>query len=199
MSEPKKKLLITGFDPFGGETVNPSWEAVRLLPEEIGACRLTRLQIPTVFGRAAETVLAAAEKLQPDVILCIGQAGGRSGVTPEVVGINLREARLPDNAGNQPADVSVVENGPAAYFATVPVRAMVKAVNDAGISAALSYSAGTFVCNDVLYSLLHHYHGTETKVGFVHVPFLPEQAKENVPTMALEQIAAALTAAISVC
>lgn len=199
MSEPKKKLLITGFDPFGSETVNPSWEAVRLLPEEIGACRLTKLQIPTVFGLSAETVLAAAEKLQPDVILCIGQAGGRSGVTPEVVGINLREARLPDNAGNQPADVSVVENGPAAYFATVPVRAMVKAVNDAGISAALSYSAGTFVCNDVLYSLLHHYHGTETKVGFVHVPFLPEQAKENVPTMALEQIAAALTAAISVC
>lgn len=199
MSEPKKKLLITGFDPFGGETVNPSWEAVRLLPEEIGAFRLTKLQIPTVFGLSAETVLAAAEKLQPDVILCIGQAGGRSGVTPEVVGINLREARLPDNAGNQPADVSVVENGPAAYFATVPVRAMVQAINGAGISAALSYSAGTFVCNDVLYSLLHHYHGTETKVGFVHVPFLPEQAKENVPTMALEQIAAALTAAISVC
>lgn len=199
MSEPKKKLLITGFDPFGGETVNPSWEAVRLLPEEIGAFRLTKLQIPTVFGRAAETVLAAAEKLQPDVILCIGQAGGRSGVTLEVVGINLREARLPDNAGKQPGDVPVVENGPAAYFATVPVRAMVKAVNDAGISAALSYSAGTFVCNDVLYFLLHHYHGTGTKVGFVHVPFLPEQAKENVPTMALEQIAAALTAAISVC
>ena len=199
MSEPKKKLLITGFDPFGGETVNPSWEAVRLLPEEIGACRLTKLQIPTVFGRAAETVLAASEKLQPDVILCIGQAGGRSGVTPEVVAINLREARLPDNAGNQPTDVPVVENGPAAYFATVPVRAMVKAVNDAGISAALSYSAGTFVCNDVLYSLLHHYHGAETKVGFVHVPFLPEQVEENVPAMALEQMTAALTAAISVC
>ena len=199
MSEPKKKLLITGFDPFGGETVNPSWEAVRLLPEEIGACRLTRLQIPTVFGRAAETVLAASEKLQPDVILCIGQAGGRSGVTPEVVAINLREARLPDNAGNQPTDVPVVENGPAAYFATVPVRAMVKAVNDAGISAALSYSAGTFVCNDVLYSLLHHYHGTQTRVGFIHVPFLPEQAKENVAAMALEQMTAALTAAISVC
>ena len=199
MSEPKKKLLITGFDPFGGETVNPSWEAVRLLPEEIGACRLTKLQIPTVFGRAAETVLAASEKLQPDVILCIGQAGGRSGVTPEVVAINLREARLPDNAGTQPTDVPVVENGPAAYFATVPVRAMVKAVNDAGISAALSYSAGTFVCNDVLYSLLHHYHGTQTRVGFIHIPFLPEQAKENVAAMALEQMTAALTAAISVC
>ena len=199
MSEARKKLLITGFDPFGGETVNPSWEAVRLLPEEIGACRLTRLQIPTVFGRAAETVLAAAEKLQPDVILCIGQAGGRSGVTPEVVAINLREARIPDNAGNQPSAVPVVKDAPAAYFSTAPVRAMVQAINDEGIPAALSYSAGTFVCNDVLYSLLHHYHGTATKVGFVHVPFLPEQAKENAPAMALEQIAAALTAAISVC
>ena len=199
MSEARKKLLITGFDPFGGETVNPSWEAVRLLPEEIGAFRLTKLQIPTVFGRAAETVLAASEKLQPDVILCIGQAGGRSGVTPEVVAINLREARLPDNAGNQPADVPVVKDAPAAYFSTVPVRAMVQAINGAGISAALSYSAGTFVCNDVLYSLLHHYHGAETKVGFVHVPFLPEQAKENVPAMPLEQMTAALTAAISVC
>ena len=199
MSEPKKKLLITGFDPFGGETVNPSWEAVRLLPEEIGAFRLTKLQIPTVFGRAAETVLAAAEKLQPDVILCIGQAGGRSGVTPEVVAINLREARIPDNAGNRPSDVPVVKDAPAAYFSTAPVRAMVQAINDEGIPAALSYSAGTFVCNDVLYSLLHHYRGTQTKVGFMHVPFLPEQAKENAPAMALEQMAAALTAAISVC
>ena len=199
MSEARKKLLITGFDPFGGETVNPSWEAVRLLPEEIGTFRLTKLQIPTVFGRAAETVLAAAEKLQPDVILCIGQAGGRSGVTPEVVAINLREARIPDNAGNQPSAVPVVKDAPAAYFSTAPVRAMVQAINDEGIPAALSYSAGTFVCNDVLYSLLRHYHGTATKVGFVHVPFLPEQAKENVAAMPLEQMTAALTAAISVC
>ena len=133
------------------------------------------------------------------MILCIGQAGGRSGVTPEVVAINLREARIPDNAGNQPSAVPVVKDAPAAYFSTAPVRAMVQAINDEGIPAALSYSAGTFVCNDVLYSLLHHYHGTQTKVGFVHVPFLPEQVKENAPAMALEQIAAALTAAISVC
>ena len=199
MSEARKKLLITGFDPFGGEAVNPSWEAVRLLPEEIGACRLTRLRIPTVFGRAAETVLAAAEKLQPDVILCIGQAGGRSGVTPEVVAINLREARIPDNAGNQPSAVPVVKDAPAAYFSTVPVRAMVQAINDEGIPAALSYSAGTFVCNDVLYSLLHHYHGTQTKVGFIHVPFLPEQAKDNAPRLLLMQIVQALTAAIESC
>lgn len=194
-----KQLLITGFEPFGGETVNPSWEAVRLLPEELGGCKLTKLQIPTVFSRAAGTVLEAARTLQPDVILCIGQAGGRSGVTPEVVGINLREARIPDNAGNQPENVPVVPDAPAAYFSTVPVRAMVGAIRDAGVPAALSYSAGAFVCNDVLFSLLHAYDGTQTKVGFVHVPFLPEQAKENAPSLPLADIVRALTAAIGVC
>lgn len=194
-----KQLLITGFEPFGGETVNPSWEAVRLLPEELGDYRLTKLQIPTVFGRAAGTVLETARTLHPDVILCIGQAGGRSGVTPEVIGINLREARIPDNAGNQPENVPVVPDAPAAYFSTVPVRAMVGAIQDAGVPAALSYSAGAFVCNDVLFSLLHAYDGTQTKVGFVHVPFLPEQAKENAPSLPLADIVRALTAAIGVC
>ena len=194
-----KQLLITGFEPFGGETVNPSWEAVRLLPETLGNYKLTKLQIPTVFGRAAGTVLETARTLQPDVILCIGQAGGRSGVTPEVVGINLREARIPDNAGNQPENVPVVENAPAAYFSTVPVRAMVASIRDAGVPAALSYSAGAFVCNDVLFSLLHAYDGAQTKVGFVHVPFLPEQAKENTPSLPLADIVRALTAAIGVC
>ena len=196
MTQPTKRLLITGFDPFGGETVNPSWEAVRLLPEAVGGYRLTKLQIPTVFGQAAETVLTAARELRPDVILCIGQAGGRSAVTPEVVAINLREARIPDNAGYQPVNVPVVENAPAAYFSTVPVRTMVKAIQDAGLPAALSYSAGAFVCNDVLYTLLHCFDGTKTQVGFVHVPFLPEQAKDNIPCLPLPQIVQALTAAI---
>ena len=191
-----KKLLITGFDPFGGETVNPSWEAVRLLPERIGEYDLTKLQIPTEFSRASEAVLMAAEALQPDAILCVGQAGGRAGITPEVVGINLREARIPDNGGAQPVNEPVVKNGPAAYFATLPVREMVKALSDRGIPASLSYSAGAFVCNDVLYSVLHRYSGTRTLAGFIHVPFLPEQAKEGVASMALETIAAALEIAI---
>lgn len=191
-----KKLLITGFDPFGGETVNPSWEAVRLLPERIGEYDLTKLQIPTEFSRASEAVLMAAEALQPDAILCVGQAGGRAGITPEVVGINLREARIPDNGGAQPVNEPVVKNGPAAYFATLPVREMVKALSDRGIPASLSYSAGAFVCNDVLYSVLHRYSGTRTMAGFVHVPFLPEQAKEGVAFMALETIAEALEIAI---
>lgn len=191
-----KKLLITGFDPFGGETINPSWEAVRLLSDRIGAYQLTKLQIPTVFNIASQKVLAEASILCPDAILCIGQAGGRRGITPEVVGINLQEAAIADNAGNQPVNLPVVAGGPAAYFTTVPVRAMVSALKAAEIPAALSYSAGTFVCNDVLYTLLNHYAGTQTQVGFIHVPFLPQQAKENMPSLPLEQIVQGLTTAI---
>ena len=193
-----KKLLITGFDPFGGETVNPSWEAVRLLPETVNGWQLAKRQIPTVFGKAAETVLAAAEETRPDAILCIGQAGGRSAVTPEAVAINLREARIPDNKGAQPQNEPVVRGAPAAYFATVPVREMVRAMVDAGIAAALSYSAGTFVCNDLLYALLHRYDGTAVRAGFLHVPFLPQQAKDGQPSMELETIVSALQAAIEV-
>ena len=192
-----KKLLITGFDPFGAETLNPSWEAVKLLPNALGGYALTKLEIPTVFGVAAQRVLETANRLQPDVILLIGQAGGRTAVTPEVVGINLREARIPDNAGVKLTNAPIAPEGPAAYFTTVPVREMVNAINAAGIPASLSYSAGTFVCNDVLYSLLHHYHGTPTQVGFIHVPYLPQQAKEGVFSLPLETIAEALRRAIS--
>ena len=190
------KLLITGFDPFGGESINPSWEAVRMLPEQIGEYKLTKLQIPTEFERAAKMVLETAEKEAPDVILCIGQAGGRSGVTPEVIGINLREARIPDNAGFQPQNEPVDPQGPAAYFSTVPVREMVESIRAAQIPAALSFSAGAFVCNDVLYSVLRDCEGKGVRAGFVHVPFLPEQAKEGVPSLPLAQIVTALSKAI---
>ena len=196
MCNGNKKLLITGFDPFGGETINPSWEAVRRLPEQIGSFALTKLQIPTQFDRAAQMVLRVAETQKPDVILAVGQAGGRSGITPEVVAINLREASIADNAGYCPSNVPVVSGGPDGYFSTVPVRAMVAAIRKEGIPSALSYSAGAFVCNDVLYSLLHAFSGTATQVGFVHVPYLPEQAKEGVPSLSLEQMVAALTVAI---
>ena len=188
-----KKLLITGFDPFGGQRINPSWEAVKRLPEVIGDYEIVMLQLPTVFGKAAEMLLDAADDLRPDAILSVGQAGGRRGVTPEVVGINLREASIPDNAGQQPVNVPVAEGGPAAYFATVPVRDMVDAIRAAGIPASLSYSAGAFVCNDVLYTVLHHYAGTAVQAGFIHVPFLPEQGEPSLP---LEEIVRGLTAAI---
>ena len=193
-----KKLLITGFDPFDGAAVNPSREAVMALPDRIGEYELTKLEVPTVFGLAAERVLAVSEELVPDAIICVGQAGGRGAVTPEVVGINLREASIPDNAGNRPVNLPVTEGGPAAYFSTLPVREMVAAIKAAGIPAALSYSAGAFVCNDLLYSLLHHYRETAVKVGFIHIPYLPEQAKEGVPSLPLEAAVAALREAVGV-
>lgn len=191
-----KKLLITGFDPFGGESINPSWEAVNGLLDTVGEWQLTKLQVPTVFGKAGETVLAAAKELQPDAILCVGQAGGRAAVTPELVAINLRYGRIADNAGVSPMDEPVVSNGPAAYFSTLPVRAMAQAVADAGLPGQVSYSAGAFVCNDLLYTVLHRYAGTPVRAAFVHVPFLPQQAKEGVPSMTLEEIQKALQAVI---
>ena len=187
-----KSLLITGFEPFGGETINPSWEAVRRLPDTVGNWAVHKLEIPVVYGIAGEKVATEASRLHPDTILCIGQAGGRSSVTPELVAINLREARIPDNAGNQPSAQPVVPDGLAAYFATVPVRSMVRAMTDAGLPASLSLSAGAFVCNDVFYDLLHRFRDTSVKVGFIHVPFLPEQAKNGAQGMALENMVQAL-------
>lgn len=191
-----KKLLITGFDPFGGEAINPSWEAVKQLPDTIGDFVLCKLEIPTIFGRGAQIALEAAAQLQPDVILCIGQAGGRAAVTPERIAVNIRHARIPDNAGNQPQNAFVEAAGPAAYFTTVDVPKIVDAIALADIPADISNSAGAFVCNDVLYSLLHRYHGTATKVGFIHVPYMPQQ---GTPSLTLEQIIRALTAAITAC
>ena len=191
-----KRILVTGFDPFGGQPVNPAREAVLRLPDTVGGYEITKLEIPTVFGLAAETVLQAASELRPHAILCVGQAGGRSAVTPEVVAINLREASIPDNAGNMPVNTPVIENAPAAYFSTLPVRDMVQAVKERGIPCALSYTAGTFVCNDLLYTLLHRYRDTDVKVGFVHIPYLPEQAGEGVPSMELNTVVEALTAMI---
>lgn len=191
-----KKLLITGFDPFGGESINPAWEAVKLLPDAIGDYELTKLEIPTVFGIAAQTVIDKAEELNPDVIISAGQAGGRASVTPEMVGINLRFATLPDNMGAVPCDIPIIEGGPAAYFSTLPVRAMAKAICDAGLPGAVSYSAGSFVCNDVLYSVLHRFAGTSVRAGFIHVPFLPEQTTDK-PSLSLDKTVAALCAAIT--
>ena len=189
-----KTLLITGFDPFGGEKINPSWEAVKLLPGEIGNYRLEKLQIPTVFGLGAQTVLEKAQEVKPHVILCIGQAGKRDAVTPERIAVNIRDAKIPDNHGNQPVGERVDPQGPAAYFSTVDVMAMAQAAQKQGFPSTVSNSAGAFVCNDVLYTLLHHYHGTDTRVGFIHVPWLPNQGSPSLP---LDQTANALKAIIA--
>ena len=192
----KRKLLITGFDPFGGASINPAWEAVKLLPEEIADFEVHKLEIPTVFGLATEKVLEKAAEIQPDVILCVGQAGGRGSVTPERIGVNIRDAKIADNAGNVPVGQFVAQEGPAAYFATVPVMAMAEAIQAVELPGQVSNSAGAFVCNDTLYGVLHHYAGTEVKVGFIHVPWLPEQGS---PNLELEKTAAALEAAIRAC
>ena len=190
------RLLITGFDAFGGENINPSWLAVAKLPPRIGDHMLCKLAIPTVFGEAARMVLEAAEEFQPDVILCVGLAGGRDAVTPERIAVNIRDARIPDNAGNQPKGEFVAAEGPAAYFATVPVEKMAEAIQAAGVPGTVSNSAGAFVCNDTLYLLLHRYHATDVKVGFIHVPYLPEQGSPSLP---LEETVKALHAAILAC
>ena len=186
-------LLITGFDPFGGDSINPSWEAVKKLPDRIGNWKLCKLEIPTVFGLAAQTVLEKAQEVAPAAILCLGVAAGRSAVTPERIGINVRSARIPDNRGNQPKEEPVIPGGEDGLFSTMRVSAMAAAIEAMGLPGAVSNTAGTFVCNDTLYTLLHHYQGTGVKVGFLHVPQLPEQGDPSLP---LEDTVRAITAAI---
>ena len=195
------KILVTGFDPFGGETVNPAFEAVKLLPDTIAGAEVIKLEIPTVFSKSGPAVEAGIKKYQPDVVLNIGQAGGRSCVTIERVAINLAEARIPDNDGEQPVDEPLQADGAPAYFATVPVKAMVQNIRDHKIPCHLSYTAGTYVCNCVMYNVLYmtatRY--PDIRAGFIHVPYAAEQVVDKpngTPFMSLEQIAESLTYAI---
>lgn len=190
-----KKLLITGFDPFGDHDRNPSWEAVRQLPDQIGDHTLCKLNIPTVYAQAADTVIEAAGDIAADTVICVGLAGGRDAVTPERIAVNIRDARIPDNAGRHCRGERICPDGPAAYFSTLPVEEMAQAIRDAGIPAAVSNTAGTYVCNDVLYSLLHHFDGTAVRCGFIHVPNIPQQGQPSLP---LETVIQALAAAIRV-
>lgn len=194
-------ILVTAFDPFGGESVNPAQQAVERLSDEIGSAKLHKLILPTVFGQAAKLAIEAMDRLHPDAVICVGQAGGRRAVTPERVAINVMDASITDNAGHQPVDEPIIENGPAAYFSTLPIKTMVKAIRDAGLPGDVSNSAGTFVCNSLLYSVLHHaaLNMPEIRAVFIHVPYIPEQTagKENVPSMPLDDIVRALSAAIA--
>jgi pyroglutamyl-peptidase len=194
------KLLITAFDPFGGDTINPALEAVKLMPEKIDDVEIVKREIPTVFGKSIDKLVVAIEQEKPDAVLCVGQAGGRFDVTPERVAINVNDARIPDNEGNQPID-TIYENGPAAYFATLPIKAMVKRIREAGLPSSVSNSAGTFVCNHLMYGLLYHLdkHFTGIRGGFIHVPFIPEQVVNRPapsPYMATADIVRALTEAV---
>lgn len=195
------KVLITGFDPFGGETVNPAYEAVKLLPDVIAGANVIKVEVPTVFGKAAEMLEEKINEHRPDIVLCIGQAGGRPDITIEKVAINYADARICDNEGSQPLDATLREDGDTAYFATVPVKAMVTHIREAGIPASVSYTAGTFVCNELFYSLMYliHQKYPHIKGGFIHVPYSTQQAAgkpQGTPSMSIQTITAALTAAV---
>ena len=191
------KVLVTGFQPFGGEKVNPAWQAVSLLPEAIAGAEVVRVEIPVVFGKDAAAVEAAIDAEQPDLVLCVGQAGGRTHLCPEFVGINYMNARIPDNEGNQPVAQRIAPDGPDAYFAMLPVQAMAAACVAEGIPAAVSYTAGTYCCNEVMYALLHCLATKHPGVrgGFVHVPYATGQASAlsaTTPSMSLDVMARGL-------
>ena len=200
-----EKILVTGFEPFGGERTNPSWEVASTLPATIAGHAVVRERIPVSFSRGPAAVLAAIRREDPSIVLCLGQAGGRAKVTPEFVGINYADARIPDNDGGQPRGARLLEDAPDAYFSTLPVHAMARAMVDAGVPAAVSYTAGTYVCNAVLFSALHALAKSRptsrptVRAGFVHVPYSPEQARrlpEATPSMPVALMRKAITSAL---
>lgn len=198
------KILVTGFDPFGGEKINPALETIKRLPDTILGAQIIKLEIPTVVGKSLAKIKEAVEKENPDVVLSIGQAGGRSEITVERVGINIDDCRIPDNEGNQPIDEPVVKGGPAAYFVTVPIKAIVENIKAHNIPASISNTAGTFICNHVCYGVAHlaaqrTAAGKPMKSGFIHIPFLPEQVIGKpalTPSMSLETIISGITHAL---
>ena len=180
-------VLLTGFEPFGGETVNPSWQVAQALHgTQLHGVPVVALQLPCVFGQALAVLQGALQQLQPQAVLALGQAGGRCDLSLERVAINVDDARIADNAGAQPVDEPVVAGGPVAYFATLPIKAMVAALREAGFPASVSQTAGTFVCNHVFYGLMHTLHALhgqagarQARGGFMHLPLLPEQAARH--------------------
>ena len=190
------KIIVTGFDPFGGEKINPSIECVKALPD-IEGVELIRLELPTVFKESAKRLNEVINDVKPDAVLSVGQAGGRAGITMERIAINVDDARIPDNISQQPIDEAIQLDGEAAYFTTLPIKRIVKAIREAGISAEVSNSAGTFVCNHIMYQALFAATKADKpfKAGFMHIPFIPEQTTDK-PSLPLEESTRALQIAI---
>jgi len=192
-----QRTLVTGIEPFDGETINPSWEAVRVLDgEEIDGHLVVARQLPCVIAEVGAVLTAAIEELDPVLVLCLGQAGGRADISIERVAINVVDARIPDNAGRQPVDEPVIAGGPAAYFSTLPIKALVRALRDAGIPASVSQTAGTYNCNAIFYALSHHIATRRPRLrgGFIHVPYLPSMATRHpgAPSLARETVTQAV-------
>lgn len=196
------KVLVTGFDPFGGEKINPALEVIKQLRNNIGGAEIVKMEIPTVFGKSIDAVAKAIDEIKPDFILSIGQAGGAFAITVERVAINENDARIPDNEGNQPIDTPIDPEGENAYFATIPIKAIVQSIKEKQIPAQVSNSAGTFVCNHLMYGVLNYIarNKLNIKAGFMHIPFLTEQAvsRTNVPCMSLNTMVEAIETAIEV-
>ncbi len=196
------KALVTGFDAFGGDTINPSSLAVDRLKKRIGGVVVHTATLPTSYAKSAGVLRAAIENARPDIVLCVGQAGGRTELCLERVAINVQDARIRDNDGGQPIDVPVVADGPAAHFATLPIKACVAAMREAGLPAAVSNTAGTFVCNHVFYALMDMAaaHPVPMRGGFLHIPYVPEQAARlgGAPSMAIEDIVRGIEIVVAV-
>jgi pyroglutamyl-peptidase len=195
-----KIVLLTGFEPFAGEAINPSAEIARQLHGvEIAGHRVVGALLPCVFGAASLELKKQIRATKPALVVCVGQAGGRTEITPERVAINIDDARIPDNAGRQPIDRSIVRGGPAAYWSTLPIKAIVAELRKREIPAAVSQTAGTFVCNHVFYGLMHALRRQKgVRGGFIHVPFLPEQAKAGQPSLPLGTMTNAIAGAVEV-
>ena len=195
---PPAPVLLTGFDPFGGDAINPSWLIAQALHGEIlQGHRVVAAQLPTRFDSSHKELLALLRQHQPALVLCLGLAGGRSGISFERVAINIQDARIADNAGAQPIDTPVITSGPAAYFSTLPIKAMLQALTATNIPAEVSQTAGTFVCNHVFYALMHalkkHKGPGRARGGFVHVPYWQNQGQ---PGMTLEEMVRGIRLAI---
>ena len=199
------RILITGFEPFGGQSINPSWEVARALDGlSWPQAQVRAIQLPCVFAQAASALTRALDEIRPDIVLALGQAEGRSDISVERVAINIMDARIADNAGAQPIDQPVVAGAPAAYFSTLPIKHLVARLRVAGFPASVSQTAGTFVCNQVFYALQHALAGRAVRSGFLHLPLLPEQAAHwpgpTLPSMPLgTQVAAAVCALRCLC
>lgn len=197
-----RTVLLTGFQPFGGEQVNPSWQAVSALHGlRIAGHRVVARELPVAFGTSLKTLRTALKETQPSLVICVGQAGGRAQLSLERVAINVDDARIPDNRGQQPIDVPVIADGPAAYFSTLPVKAMREALRDAGFPAEVSQTAGTYVCNHVFYGLMHALRRQRAvRAGFIHIPYSPAQASMHpgAPSVAVDTVTEALRLAVRV-
>jgi pyroglutamyl-peptidase len=194
------KILITGFEPFGGESLNPSYEAVKLIENKFNGSDIIKLEVPTAFYKSAQVVISKIDEVKPDAVIMIGQAGGRADITVERVAINIDDASIKDNIGQKPVDSAIDKDGLNAYFATLPIKEIVEKIKNAGIPASISNSAGTYVCNHLMYSVLNYIYKSNLniKAGFIHVPYTTAQviAKPQSASMSMENIKTAIESAI---